>query len=461
MKLHSRRPVAGAKHTTKPIWGKDIPALKIEYRRPSELKPDPKNARRHDQLQKRLLGESMRAFGNVMPIATDRDGNIIAGHLRAEVAQQEGWEVVPIVRLEHLTPAQVKALRLADNRLAERAHWDERLVAETLKELSEAELNFNIEATGFTMCEIDLMIEEGMAPIADEEDRGEVVPRQGPAVSRAGDLWQLGPHRVLCGNALDKTVYRRLMDGQRASIVFTDPPFNVRIEGHASGLGAIRHSDFVMASGEMTVAEFTSFLTEACSLLALNSVDGSIHFVCMDWRHMEEVMAAGRASYSELKNLCVYVKNNAGMGSFYRSRHELIFAFKKGKTRHRNNIQLGQFGRNRSNVWEYPNIGAFGRGGEEGNLLALHPTVKPVALVADAIKDCSARGDVVLDAFLGSGTTVIAAERTGRRCYGLELDPAYVDTTVRRWQVYTGELARDAATGQSFDQLAAERSHGQ
>jgi len=236
----------------------------------------------------------------------------------------------------------------------------------------------------------------------------------------------------------------------------TDPPYNVPIDGHASGLGAIHHRPFPMASGEMDKTAFTAFLTQACRNLAAFSVDGSIHFLCTDWRHLEELLAAGREAYSELKNLAVWVKDNGGMGSLYRSQHELVFIFKQGQGAHRNNVQLGQFGRNRSNVWRYPGANSFARSTAEGNVLALHPTVKPVALVADAILDCSARGDIVLDAFLGSGTTLIAAERTGRRCCGIELDPTYVDTAVRRWQRLTGDKARHAASGRSFDDLAGE-----
>jgi len=239
-------------------------------------------------------------------------------------------------------------------------------------------------------------------------------------------------------------------------MVFTDPPFNVPIDGHVSGLGAIHHRPFPMASGEMDKATFTAFLSQATQNLAAFSADGSIHFVCTDWRHVGELLAAGRDAYSELKNVCVWVKDNGGMGSLYRSQHELVFVFKRGHDGHHNNVQLGRFGRNRSNVWHYPGVNSFARCGEEGNLLAMHPTVKPVAMVADAILDCSVRSEIVLDAFLGSGTTVIAAERTGRRCYGLELDPAYVDTVIRRWQALTGGSARHAASGRSFDDLACE-----
>ena len=239
-------------------------------------------------------------------------------------------------------------------------------------------------------------------------------------------------------------------------MVFTDPPYNVPIDGHPSGLGAIHHRPFPMASGEMDKAAFTAFLSQGCRNLAASSTDGAIHSICIDWRHLEELLAAGAGAYGELKNLCVWVKDNAGMGSLYRSQHELILIFKQRSGAHRNNVQLGQFGRNRSNVWHYPGANSFARCGAEGNLLALHPTVKPVALVVDAILDCTERGGIVLDAFLGSGTTMIAAERSGRRCYGVELDPVYVDTAIRRWQVLTGGKARHAASGRLFDDLAGE-----
>ena len=240
-------------------------------------------------------------------------------------------------------------------------------------------------------------------------------------MSRAGDLWLLGPHRVCCSSALDDNAYEALMKGETAAMVFTDPPYNVCIQGNVSGLGTIQHREFAMASGEMSEKEFTAFLTRTCGQLARHSRDGSIHFVCMDWRHLTELLAAGHEAYDELKNVCIWAKDNGGMGSLYRSQHEMIFVFKHGHRAHRNNVQLGQYGRNRTNVWRYPSASSFSKSGEEGDLLALHPTVKPVALVADAIMDVSARGDIVLDAFLGSGTTVVAAERTGRRCYGLGL----------------------------------------
>ena len=278
----------------------------------------------------------------------------------------------------------------------------------------------------------------------------------GPPVSKIGDLWLLRRHRVLCGNALYPEPFATLMGEERAAMVFTDPPYNVPIEGHASGLGAIHHRPFPMGSGEMDKAAFTALLSQACRNLAAFSAGGSLHYVCMDWRHLDELLTAGAEAYGELKNFVVWVKDTPGMGSLYRSQHELVFVFKQRGGTHRNNVQLGQFGRNRSNVWRYPGVNSFARSTAEGNLLALHPTVKPVAMVADAILDCTARGEIVLDAFLGSGTTVIAAERTGRRCFGLEIDPGYVDVAIRRWQALTGGHARHAASGRSFDELADE-----
>jgi DNA modification methylase len=246
-------------------------------------------------------------------------------------------------------------------------------------------------------------------------------------------------------------------------MVFTDPPFNVKISGHAGGLGTIQHREFQMASGEMSETQFIDFLTQVFNLLTRHGVEGSLHYVFMDWRHTREILEAGKAAYTELKNLCVWVKDNGGMGSLYRSQHELVFVFKSGTATHRNNIQLGQFGRYRTNVWTYPGVNSFARSTDEGNLLALHPTVKPVALVADAIMDVTARGDIVLDPFLGSGTTVIAAERTGRVCYGMEIDPEYMDTTIRRWQSFTGLTAAHGISGRSFTELEQEvaNEHGQ
>jgi DNA modification methylase len=432
--------------------------LEIVYRAIEEIKPDPANARQHSRKQIRQLASSIATFGFNVPVLVDAELNAIAGHCRLAACHALGLAEVPTLCLDHLSRAQARAFMIADNRLTEIASWDDRLLAQQLKDLSLAGLDFSLEVTGFEMAEIDLRIESLEHPPEADDDPADALPGllANPPFSKIGDLWTLGNHRVLCGSALDAAAFAALMGDERAATIFTDTPYNVPIDGHASGLGAIHHRPFPMASGEMTKTEFTGFLGQAFRNLAAFSVDGSLHYVCMDWRHLEELLAAGREAYSELKNLCVWVKDNGGMGSLYRSQHELVFVFKHGRSGARNNVQLGQFGRNRSNIWRYPGANSFARGGEEGNLLALHPTVKPVAMVADAILDASARGDIVLDAFLGSGTTLIAAERTGRRCYGLELDPGYVDTIVCRWQKLSGGSALNAISGRRFDDLARE-----
>jgi DNA modification methylase len=432
--------------------------LTIKHRPITSLTLDPHNPRLHSEEQIEQIAKSIRAFGFNVPVLIDNQSNVIAGHGRVLASKLAGMTEVPTIALAHLSLPQVRAFMIADNRLTENSVWDERLLAEQIKSLSEIELDFPLEVTGFEVGEIDFMI-EGITPATEAaSDSADESPEPDPTiqVSKLSDLWLLGRNRVFCGNCLDAKSYSLLMEGKRASMVFTDPPFNVRIDGHATGLGAIHHKNFRMASGEMSEAEFTDFLAHAFALFVQHSVNGAMHFAFMDWRHLPEILAAGKQAYTELKALCVWVKDNGGMGSLYRSRHELCLVFKNGQDRHRNNVQLGQFGRYRTNVWEYPGVNSFSRSTEEGNLLAFHPTVKPVALVADAIMDCSARGDIVLDPFLGSGTTVIAAERTGRICYGMEIDPLYVDTIVRRWQRFTGLSATHAVSGKRFDELEKE-----
>lgn len=432
--------------------------LAINYIPTDQLKLDPKNPRLYSRKQIRQIANSIASFGFNVPVLIDAEGTVIAGHGRVLAARELAGSEVPTIAIEHLDGAQRLAFAIADNRLTENSTWNDQFLAEQLKELSILDLDFDLEATGFDMGEIDLRI-ESLDKKPDALDPADQLPAiQSQAVSRLGDLWLLGRHRVVCGNALEQSPYATLTENAKAHLVFTDPPYNVPIQGHVSGLGAVQHREFPMASGEMSEGEFERFLLTCFRHLCAFSRAGSVHFICIDWRHLREFLGAGAETYGSLSNLCVWVKSNGGMGSLYRSRHELIGVYKKGKASHRNNVQLGRYGRNRTNVWTYPGTSGFGRQGEEGNLLALHPTVKPVALVVDAILECSSRGDLVLDAFLGSGTTLIAAERTGRCCRGLELDPLYADTIIRRWQAYAGEDAQHAASGQSFAQVAEARS---
>jgi DNA modification methylase len=438
------------------------PRLSIQYVPTVSLKLNARTPRIHSDKQIQQIARSIETFGFSVPIAIDPSLTVVAGHGRVLAARRIGIAELPTIRLDHLNDSQLKAFTVADNRLAENSIWDDRLLAEQFKLLAEVELDFDLDVTGFEMGEIDTIIEGAEPAIESENDPADVLPEKNDIpVSHTGDLWLLGRHRVYCGNSLNSSSYSTLMGSRRAQMVFTDPPYNVKIAGHATGLGAIKHKNFKMAFGEMSEFEFTDFLAQTFTLLVSHSVDGSLHYVFMDWRHMREILAAGNQVYTELKNLCVWSKGCGGMGSFYRSAHELVFLFKNGKDSHKNNVQLGQHGRYRTNVWNYPGANSFSRSTEEGNLLALHPTVKPVALVADAIMDCSARGDLVVDPFLGSGTTLIAAERVGRICCGIELDPQYVDTIVRRWQSFAGLKAMHGISGCSFDELQQEACNGQ
>ena len=404
-----------------------------------------------------LRGEPERLpTGFNVPVLVDRDLKVIAGHGRVLACRLLGWSEVPTIALEHLSEAQARAFMIADNRLTENSVWDDHLLAEHLKELSVLELDFNLEATGFEMGEIDLRIENLNSELQTKEDPADTMSpsTDAPAVTRTGDVWKLEDQTVCCGNAVNKHSYETLMGKKKAAMMFADFPYNLPIAGNVSGFGTNHHREFPMASGEMSANQFTAFLTDTCICAARHTVPGAVLFGCMDWRHFVELRTAGNAAQLELLNVCVLAKSSAGMGSLYRSQYELVFVFRNGCKSHRNNIQLGRFGRDRSNLWHYS--GAAGlRASEEGNLIALHPTVKPVAMIADAIMDVSSRGDIVLDPFLGSGTTIIAAERTGRRCYGIEMDPLYVDTTIRRWQVYTRGTARHAS-GRTFNEIEAE-----
>lgn len=430
--------------------------LRIEHKPIGTLKPFERNARKHSTRQIQQIAASIRQFGFTNPVLIDADNQIIAGHGRVEAAKLLELTEVPTIRLDHLSEAQKRAYIIADNKLAELAGWDPDILKIEFQFLSSIELAFDIEITGFDTAEIDLVLGGDKSAPADPEADEIPEPTDGPVVSRHGDLWLLGKHRLLCADARDPAAYERLLAGEKAQLVFTDPPYNVPIDGNVTGKGRIHHREFAMASGEMSGDEFTAFLTSVLTNLADASEDGSIHFICMDWRHLLELLTAGRERYVELKNICVWNKSNAGMGSFYRSQHELVLVFKNGTAPHINNFGLGERGRYRTNIWPYAGVNSLKA--SRMDELAMHPTVKPVALVADAIRDCSKRNRIVLDAFIGSGTTVIAAEKTGRLAYGLEIDPAYVDGAVRRYEVYTGETAVLAETGQTFAEVVAARA---
>ena len=423
--------------------------LKIQMTTISDLKPWATNARTHSKKQVRQIAESIQTFGFTNPILIDDEQTILAGHGRIAAAKSLGMASVPCVKLSHMSPEQKRAYVLTDNKLALNAGWDEDILAGELEALLSLDLDFDIDVIGFSISEIDSLI-EGKANEEDGDPDDDLIPEAiAPARCSFGDVWQLGAHRLVCGDALDPHWSALLMDGEQARMVFTDPPYNVPIDGHVGGSGAIKHREFAMASGEMSQSQFTSFLTQSFERLADHSVDGSIHFICMDWRHIREITQAGDQVYNELKNMITWVKDNGGMGTFYRSRHELIFAFKLGAEPHTNTFELGQYGRYRTNVWEYKGVNTRRAGRMEE--LALHPTVKPVQMIADAIKDVSGRGEIVLDIFGGSGSTLIAAHKTGRRGYLMELDPLYGDVILERWEVFAKDEAIQTVCGIPLD----------
>lgn len=425
---------------------------------PIELvKPDDRNPRKHSKQQIRQIADCIGEIGFVVPIVVDGSNKILSGHGRYAAAKLLGATHVPVIRLEHLTPEQARIFSIADNRLVENSDWDDELLAEILLDLSNANLDISLELTGFSVTEMDLRIDSHLEEKSDKPDPADqIIEQRGPIISRFGDVWSLGRHRIICGNSLEESTYSMLMNGLKAHMVISDSPFNVKINGHVGGNGKVKHKEFQFASGEMSQEEFTQFLTQAFRLQSKYSVDNSVHYQFCDWRHLEEFMSAGNSAYHQLINLVVWVKNSGAMGSFYRSRHELVLVYVNGKGPRRNNVQLGKYGRNRTNVWEYPGILTMSRQSEEGNLLLMHPTIKCVAMIADAILDCTSRNEIVLDAFLGSGTTVLAAERIGRVCHGIEVDPHYVDVSIMRWQRLTSESAIHTQSGKTFNQLSQE-----
>jgi DNA modification methylase len=408
-------------------------------------KPLGRETRKHPPHQVRKLAASLNRFGFVLPILIDAERRVVAGWGLVLAARQLGLAEVPAVSLTDLSDAELRMLRLALNRITEDSAWDREALALEFSEILELAPEIDLELSGFEIGEIDVLVDDGGL---DQEDELSAVDAASAPVTRPDDLWLLGEHRLFCGDALRAQSYDRVLGTEKAEMMFADAPYNVPIDGHVSGLGTVKHDDFPMASGELSSAEFKSFLNTSLAHAACRSVDGAIHFVCMDWRHLKEVLTAGEAIYGELKNLCVWNKSNAGMGSLYRSKHELIFVFKVGNAAHINNVALGRYGRHRTNVWDYVSQNALN--GTSKSKLALHPTVKPVAMIADAIRDCSNRSGLILDPFGGAGTSLIAAERTGRRARVIELNPIFVDVSIERRQRLTGGTALHADSGQPF-----------
>ena len=421
-----------------------------QWFRIDQIKPYPGHARRHNKRKIEKLKKLLRHYGQVTPVVVDRDGVILDGDAVLTAMRELGSGEIAAVVVANRTDPEIKALRLALNRIPMDAAWDNDRLRVELEQL--VSLSFDLELTGFDAVEIDHLLEVDVPKLNVTEDSEQIPAPQSPAITTVGDIWTCGRHHIGCGDARDQAFIDKIMGGLRASMCFVDPPYNVPIAGFVSGKGRVQHREFVQGIGELSSDQFTAFLAECLAVLQRCTSDGALIYACMDWRHIYELLAAGRQCSLELFNICVWAKTNAGMGSLYRSQHELICVFKAGATNHINNVELGRHGRNRSNLWTYRGLNSFGADRDE--LLASHPTVKPVLMIADAIRDVTRRGDTVLDTFMGSGSTLMAAEETGRVCFGVDLDPLYVDVAVRRWQNQTRQDAVHAETGELFNERA-------
>lgn len=421
-------------------------ADRVEHIPLAQLKPFARQTRIHSDQQLSLIMGSFEAFGVLNPIIIDEAGHVLAGQGRWEAAKRLGIAELPAVRVDHLSDDEKRAYVIADNRIAEKAGWDREALAIEFAHLTSIDLGFEIDTLGFSTTEIDLIIGEAEAAETEPADTLPALPQQATTVF--GDVWNLGKHKLLCGSALERASYEQLLGDSKARMALTDPPYNVPIDRFVGGLGKAKHREFAMAAGEMSEDQFSSFLFTAISNMAEFIMDGGLLYSFMDFRHVRELLDAGRDAGLALHNLCVWDKMSGGMGSHYRGQHELCPIFKVGKAPHLNTVELGKHGRYRTNVWSHRGMSSFGRGRDEA--LASHPTVKPVGLLVEAIKDCTRRGDLVIDPFLGSGSTLIAAEKAGRICFGIELDPLYCDLIISRYEKLTGVHAINASTGLSF-----------
>lgn len=432
---------------------KEVSDLFIKYVNSDTIREYANNTKIHNRQQVKQIKKSIETFGYINPILVDEKNEIIAGHGRLRAAIEAGMKEVPVIQIKHLTDVQKKAYRIADNKLTENGKWDIELLQVEFKEIESLAPEITLDTTGFAIEEIDKIFKVDCSEI---DAKSDTVPyiSEDLLVSNVGDIWQLGQHKIICGNSLNTDVYKELLSDKKADLIVSDPPYNVKINGHVCGSGKIKHKEFAMASGEMSSEEFTDFLNKVFENLTMFSNDGSLHYLFMDWAHCENIINAAKDIYTELKNICIWNKMVGGMGSMYRSQHEFVFQFKNGTNPHTNNINLGANGRYRTNVWNYPGVSSSNEGKKN---LKMHPTVKPVSLIKDIILDASKRNDIILDSFLGSGSTLIAAEQSGRICYGIEIDPLYIDTAIRRYIDLTGKDAIHLKSGKKYSELLKEK----
>jgi DNA modification methylase len=429
-------------------------SLRISYRPLDELRPAPNAVRRHPKRQIKQIARGIENHGFLVPVIIYGDGVIAAGHARVEAARLLGMQQVPVVHVDHLTDEQMRMFAIADNKLAEGGIWDLDALRIEFAEIAMAAPEINQDSSGFHIAERDIIFGRHRENELTDFDAAPA-SLAGPAVARVGDVFSLGRHTLVCGDATDPAVIAAAVGDRQVRTMLSDLPYNVKIAGNVSGRGSSKHQDFELASGEMSRVEFTSFLSRALEASRPALVDGALLYLFMDFRHLIELLTAAERSELSYLNLLVWAKTNAGLGSYYRSAHELIGFFKRGAAPHTNNVELGRHGRNRTNVLHYPGVSGFSKGRQAA--LALHPTVKPVSLLADLILDSSAPGEIILDPFGGSGSTLMAAEKTDRTACLVEISPNYVDATVRRFETATGKAAILASTGQTFADVAAEQ----
>jgi DNA modification methylase len=433
----------------RPLRNDVLPTLEITYVPLENLRSPARKVRKIDPAHARDVASAMSELGFCVPVLVGNNNVMIDGEVRVEAAKLLGLSRAPCIRIDHLAEEEQRLLRLAVNRLGEKGEWNLDELKIEFEELIQADAP--IEVSGFSLDEIDHIV---LADADDAVEQGPLAPEADSiAVARIGDVFALGLHRLVCGSATAPETVRQLMQGDPpARLVLTDEPYNVKISGHVTGG---QHREFAMASGEMTDAEFLAFNGVWMAAVLPCLCDGGIFGTFIDWRGLATVDSAAAKVGLVPLNLIVWTKTNAGMGSLYRSQHELLPLFKNGSGPHVNNVELGRRGRWRSNVWSYPGASSLGSDARRG--LQDHPTVKPTAMLEDALLDLTDRGDIVVDPFLGSGSTLLAADKTGRVCRGVELDPLYVDVILRRYEAATGEPAVLVETGETFEALAARR----
>jgi DNA modification methylase len=418
------------------------------------LKPSEPVLRRHPKKQMDILRRGLERFGQIIPIPVTPDSQIIDLELVWRALKANGASHVDVTFVADRSPAEITALRLALNRTAQDAVWDDQNLRAVLEEL--ISIDFDLDLTGFPAPEIDQRLNLDL-PQANVEENGSDIPSvEGIAISERGTIWALDKSRIGCGDATDPIFVNRVLDDRLADVCFIDAPYNLKVNGFISGKGKHRHREFVQGAGELSDDVFFDFLRQSLEVLRTSSTPAALIYSCIDWRHVTEMNVAARLCGMPLYNICVWVKPNGGMGGIYRNAHEFVCVYLAGAERPRDNVELGRHGRNRTNVWSsYGGMSSFGKDRDE--LLGSHPTVKPVAMIADALRDVTKRGGLVLDTFLGSGSTLMAAHETGRICCGVELDPLYVDVAVRRWQNATGRDAVSVETGETFNVITLRR----